>query len=192
MTPLVCFFLGEPGVGKTTAVRFVLQDVRYQSAPYAEPQYTEPPAPKWTRVRDVVAAGYYKGQAFDGADTIPYNGARAALEYWRDQFAGSATLTILDGARFATKPSLAFLREVGARVIGVHLVAGSAAEERRRKRATAAGVPEQNKSWVKGAASGAANFAAAIGAVEIDAGRNGICVAGSVIQVIQNARKETP
>jgi len=189
-SPLVLYVLGEPGIGKTTTVRFLLQDARIREQPYVEQTYTKPPAPKWTIARDVVAAGLYQGMAFDGADTIPYNGARAALEYWRDNLAPTARLTVLDGARFSTKPSLAFLRELGATIVGVHLVAANAAAERRSARATAAGVREQSKNWVKGAASGAYNFAAAIGAHKIDANRTALLVASDVFAFVEKVRTE--
>ncbi len=190
--PLVLYVLGEPGVGKTTAVRFLLRDARNREGPPVEPVYTDRPDPKWTTVRDVSAAGHYKGEPFDGADTIPYNGARVALEYWRDKIAPVARYTILDGARFATRPSLAFLRECGALIIGFHLISNGAAEARRLARATAAGTRLQNASWVKGAASGAANFAAEIGAARIDASRSALEVAGVVAELVEIARKVSP
>ncbi len=194
MTPLVLYVLGEPGIGKTTLVRAFLRDALVRDedgfpGPVRKVSYPAPPSPKWTLAGRTAAAGHYKGDAFDGADTIPYNGARAALEFWRDQIRPYTELTILDGARFATKPSLAFLREVpGIKVIGVHLVAPYDAVARRAQRCADAGTEPQNPSWVKGATTGARNFAKLIDAVEIDAKRSPLEIAGRVFDVVSFAR----
>ena len=187
---LVLYVLGEPGIGKTSLVRFLLRDAleRDEDGPKYEASFTEPPNPKWTLANGTVAAGHYKGNAFDGADTIPYNGARKALEFWRDHLLVNATLTILDGARFATKPSLAFLRDSGVSIMGVHLVAPTEAGYRRARRCDDAGTEPQNASWVKGATTGAKNFATLIGAFDVDASANALVVAGEVAAIIERAR----
>lgn len=161
MTPVILYVLGAPGVGKTTLVRTLLS---YYSDD--DPVLTQPPEPKWSLAGDAVAAGHYSGKTFDGADTIPYNGARAALEYWAQTLAESS-LTILDGARFSTGPSLARLRELapGHAIVGVYLVATDAQLDERR----AARGSNQNAAWIKGATTVARNFAAKIGATTIEA-----------------------
>lgn len=170
MRPVILFVVGAPGVGKTTLVRGFLNHPFYP-----RPLFTEPPEPKWTVVVNpdtgtapVVAAGWYKGETFDGGDTVPYSGARAALEYWRtDLWQLAPALTIFDGARFSTGPSYtyvkAFAAEVGAAVICVHLVAPDAELAARRQQRGS----NQAPAWIKGATTGARNFAARVGAVEI-------------------------
>lgn len=65
-------------------------------------------SPKWTLAGpDVALAGHYKGGTFDGADTVPYNAAEKALEYWDAELKGRS-LTILDGDRFSHDGARAF------------------------------------------------------------------------------------
>lgn len=183
----VLYVIGEPGVGKTALVRWLLRAASERHTNHAGGRawtYTEPPAPKWTAAGITFAAGYYKGEAFDGADTIPYNGARAALEHWHTHIAPHAELTILDGARFSTRTSLANLRGYGAQVLGVHLVAPLEAIERRAKRAEKAGTALQNPAWIKGAATGARNFAALIGARDLDATISPLGLFGQVANIL--------
>lgn len=172
----ILFVLGEPGVGKTTLVRQLLHHPFNPSAK----NLTEPPAPKWTTVDgEICAAGYYRGDAFDGADTVPYNGAHAALVYWSAFYRGFP-LTIFDGARFSTQPSLAMLRRLAPdhAIIGVHLVGGAAERRAARDRLT------QNATWIKGAATRAANFARLINATTVDTVEHGPRVAQAVRELI--------
>jgi hypothetical protein len=144
----VAWIVGEPGIGKTTAIRELIDSTKgvlfYEK-------------PKWTSADGIVLAGHYKGDKFDGADTIPYNGAFAALEFWRDHFvAGAATLTVFDGDRFANKNCLAAVRSMVMGhecVLKCVLLSGSCGPERRAQRGTT-----QNESWVKGSKTKAYNF----------------------------------
>jgi hypothetical protein len=173
--PVILFVLGAPGVGKTTVARQLLC---FDALPV---QFTEPPAPKWSRCGSIVAAGYYKGDTFDGADTIPYSGAKAALEYWASHYRDEVALTILDGARFSTAPSLARIRELAPRhaIVGVHLTADAAVDARRRARGS-----DQDPAWLKGATTRARNFAEQLGAFNIDASGDPSSVFWAVCDVV--------
>lgn len=146
-TLTVMWMVGEPGVGKTTLARLLLSEPRRLIA-----------APKWTLCDDgrTVAAGHYTGAAFDGADTVPYTGAIAALEYWREALSGKADLTFFDGDRFSYAGAVEFLKAVPLplRLLCVHVVAPEGVAAARR---TARGTT-QNPAWVRGRATKARRF----------------------------------
>lgn len=156
------FVLGAPGVGKTTVIRQLVPSL----LPMSGKTLTEIASPKWTVTTDRTAlAGHWRGTAFDGGDTVPYTGARAALEFWRDNLLPNVDLTIFDGDRFSTKPSLEFIRATGVTIVGVHLVADETVLAGRR----VARGSNQNETWLKGRVTKAANFADLIGAGLYDA-----------------------
>lgn len=174
----VLYVLGAPGVGKTALCRSMLglnPDGTVRGINHVRLH----PKPKWTEVltteEHLCAAGHYTGKPFDGGDTVPYTGASEALGYWVKHLMVPCGLTILDGDRFSTSPSLAFLqthrplltRQV--QVLGVHLVASPetlAARRAQRRDVTGA---IQNETWVKGRVTKARNFAQRINALELDA-----------------------
>lgn len=143
----VVWVVGEPGAGKTTLVRRLLPT---GSAPVVAGKV------KWTIGPGACAAGTYTGAPFDGADTVPYDGAKACLEWWRDaSLARRCPLTILDGERFSNATVVKWFQDnaPGVRLVCVFVETIHAASRR------AARGSKQNATWVKGRASKARNFA---------------------------------
>ncbi len=142
--PGVLWVLGEPGVGKTSLVRGLIEGL---ALTYVE-------NPKWTLAGARVAlAGHYKGGTFDGADTVPYNAADKALEYWDVELRGKYPLTILDGDRFSHDRARDFFAS-RASVFGVLLEGPpDLVAARRAERGSA-----QDPSWVAGRRTKSARF----------------------------------
>lgn len=139
--------VGEPGVGKTTLVRRLI-----------EPGSKRSLKPKWTIGKAIVAAGHYVGGKFDGADTVPYNGAAEALEFWRIELLPKMQLTIFDGDRFSNAKSVGFVAVQSALPVQAacaHLVLPEADAAARR----AARGGKQSETWVRGRKTKAARFA---------------------------------
>jgi hypothetical protein len=144
----VLWLVGEPGAGKTTLARQIIEVPSKMTA-----------KPKWTIGSKVVAAGHYTGGKFDGADTVPYNGAKEALAFWREMLAHKAELTLLDGDRFSNATAVEFFKSyVGPggrpRLLCVLLKpSAELAAERRKLRGS-----DQNETWLKGRVTKANNF----------------------------------
>lgn len=131
----VLFIVGPPGVGKTTLVRAVL------GMPLA---FIE--KPKWTLAVGMCAAGHYKGETFDGADRVPYNGVDEALKYWEKELQ-DRRVTIFDGDRFSypkVVERLCKATDVSPKCV-ILRASNAALTERRAQRGS-----NQNESWMKG------------------------------------------
>ena len=86
-------------------------------------------------------------------DTVPYNGAAAAIGYWHSRLAAHGKLTILDGDRFAARSSIDAVGPSYKKVV-IHLKADSSTLDlRRSSRGT-----KQNQIWCKGRETKAFNF----------------------------------
>ena len=148
---LVLFLLGSPGVGKTSLARRLLWSGG------REPTLLH--RPKWSFTDTVCAAGHYKGELFDGADTIPYSGAKEALERWSQMFV-TWPLTILDGDRMSTKGTLEFLDRYNVQRYAILLQASPLdLIARRQERGS-----NQNPAWIKGRETKSERFANQVGA----------------------------
>lgn len=139
----VLWVLGEPGVGKTTLVRELTRGL--------DLSFVE--NPKWTLAEGIALAGHYKGGTFDGADTVPYNGVEAALQYWEGNLRDRYPLTLLDGDRFSHDGARQFFSERAA----TYAVLLTAPEElvaaRRKERGS-----NQSATWIAGRKTKSARF----------------------------------
>ncbi len=153
----VVWIIGDPGAGKTSIVRALLKEDSWHGTVGSLTQVTQ--RPKWTVGRYVVAAGHYTGEPFDGADTVPYNGAMDALEFWLDNF-NSKSVTILDGDRFSNGAALVFFKThvPEHQLVCVRVLAETEQLAAQRKARIAITGKEQNATWLKGRSTKVANF----------------------------------
>lgn len=153
------WLVGAPAAGKTTLARALLF--------YGEEPFTIYDKPKWTLSGPRCAAGHYTGSTFDGADRLPYNGVRPALEMWDALLRPHVALTLFDGDRTSSAACVEWVTPRVERVACLHLVASASTLEARRD----ARGSKQNASWAKGRATKSARFAESFGslAVQIDA-----------------------
>ena len=146
--PCVMFVVGAPGVGKTTALTGLLD-------PFDMALIQRP---KWTLSQDVALVGHYGSGGFDGGDTIAYNGAAEALDYWLAHIYSdpSVNLSVLDGDRFSS--GNCWRRVTGAvdrdQIRCVYLTCDEATLDHRR----AARNNKQNPAWMRGRGTKAFNF----------------------------------
>jgi hypothetical protein len=142
---MVLFVVGEPGVGKTTLVRRLLEPDSYLVQ-----------RPKWTVGATVCAAGHYTGDKFDGADTVPYNGVLEALTFWSAELKDKR-LTIFDGDRFSNASAVSALRSASPG-LDARCVLIAADPDVVAARRVARG-SNQNAAWVKGRRTKSLRFA---------------------------------
>lgn len=138
------WIVSEPGVGKTTVARAFLESLGDRAGEIANP--------KWTGFGAAAAAGWWRGEKFDGADTLAISQIKPAMSYWRDELKHVA-IAVLDGDKLANAGALSVALEASARVVCFLLAGEAEAAERRVARGTA-----QNPSWVKGQQTKARRF----------------------------------
>jgi len=149
----VLWMVGEPGIGKTSAARELLPK---ELQLIAKPKWTLEAGTGQATSARVCAAGHYTGALFDGADTVPYNGAKEALEFWRERLSHHE-LTLFDGDRFSNKTAVEFFKGLRNPPRLVCVLFDAADEDlaagRRKQRGS-----NQNESWVRGRTTKARNF----------------------------------
>lgn len=144
MRRMVLWIVGEPGIGKTTIARMLLESHWRRDL--------EIISPKWTGFGpDMCAAGWWRGEKFDGADTLPISQIKLALPYWRDHM--SHRVAVIDGDKLSNSGAVQVANEMGARMACVLLTGVSEAIDRRLVRGTA-----QNEKWIDGRRTKARNF----------------------------------
>jgi hypothetical protein len=148
------FVVGAPGVGKTTAMRALFKRWDPSGLAFLNP------SPKWTvALGSFAAAGHYTGDAFDGADTVPYSGAKAALELLEKSLKEwEPRVVVFDGDRFSHKGALDVVSGLMPSVC-VQLVAPKEVLEQRRKERGS----NQNAQWLTGRATKSQRFAELFG-----------------------------
>lgn len=173
----VLWVVGEPGVGKTTFSRSLLASYGPLRVEIAKPKWTifhpEDPEglPGHRPATACAAVGSWKGDKFDGGDTVPPSDILPALGLYAERFAGRGEvrpyrLVLFDGAKFSNSNAIHFIRKslaeagtfLDSRLVCVHIVGPTSAAAGRAAR-VAAGARPQNESWVRGRRTAAANFA---------------------------------
>lgn len=148
--PVALWLVGEPGAGKTTIARALLQ---YAVQEYAHDWtlYSRSTSPR----PDVCAVGRYNANPFSGGDTVPPSRIWPALEYWAGHLS-QTPLTLFDGDKFANQNVRQIVSGMGALCLCVLVVSPCAAEFRAER---AMGCKRlQSVIWVKGRATKARNF----------------------------------
>lgn len=130
-------------MGKTTLARKLIGNVQEVVA-----------RPKFTIAERAVAAGHYTGAVFDGADTVPYNGAAQVIDLWKQLYADARPLFLLDGDRFSNANSKASIVAANVRPLCILLEAeDDVLAQRRFVRGST-----QDPVWMAGRATKARNF----------------------------------
>ena len=145
MSHRVVFVVGPPGVGKTKALEGLLD-------PFTTALVLRP---KWTISPPVALVGHY-GDTCGGGDTVPYDGAATAVDYWFMNVLPDEglTTTVLDGDGFSTIGILRRLQGQGLDPICILLQANEDTLTQRRANRNS----KQSPTWMKGRATKALNF----------------------------------
>jgi ABC-type dipeptide/oligopeptide/nickel transport system ATPase component len=143
--PVVVWIVGEPGVGKTTLCRGLIRHF-----PATRHEISNP---KWTVFGDkAAAAGFWRGDKFDGADTLPISQIKPAIAYIGTNLRHCEVI-LLDGDKLASANAVAAVKEMDASRLCYLLEDPEVAARRRCIRGT-----NQNETWVRGRATKARRF----------------------------------
>ncbi len=143
MTQLIVWLVGEPGIGKTTVAKKLLESYG--------PRGHEYQCPKWTCFGEVAGAGHWRGTKFDGTDTLPISDIKLALPFFVNVI--PAKIAILDGDKLASQSAIQFATEVECKLMCFHFIGSETARQRRIVRGTT-----QREHWVAGRRTKAQNF----------------------------------
>lgn len=144
MSQLILWLVGEPGIGKTTIARQLLESFG--------PRGLEYQIPKWTAFGERAAgAGYWRGTKFDGADTLPISHIGLALPFFVNVI--PCEFAILDGDKLASQNAVEFALDTRCRVMCFHFIGQETARRQRLARGTT-----QQEHWVRGRRTKAQNF----------------------------------
>jgi hypothetical protein len=151
--PVLVYVIGEPGVGKSTAMRMATEGL--QRAPIPGAPVREVLLHPVTAVVAGIELGRRRPGGFSGTDALPMNAVVAAEEYLVSGRAADETRLLLgEGARLGNRRFLAAAADAGWAVNLVTVIGPETAIRRRQARGT-----HQNPAWVKGAATSAARLA---------------------------------
>ncbi len=151
--------IGEPGVGKTTVMRAVLDEIRL------DPERLG--AARWMRsdAEKLIVMGNYGGHTFDGTDRLSmscYADLERAAGYFADQLPGYAILW--EGDRMTRQRWLDALVQHGYELVVFHVTAeAGAAQARRDSRGS-----NQNPSWIAGRRTTSARLGLRSNATDVD------------------------
>jgi hypothetical protein len=142
---IALWIVGEPGIGKTTLTSRLIDNwggQKYLSC-----------SPKWTCGKGFAAAGHYRGDVFDGADSVPIQGINPLLASLRLAPRKLTELVVFDGDKFSTAKAVDTCKELHRRCVVILMEGQALAENRRKLRGTS-----QHPSWVKGRRTKASRF----------------------------------
>lgn len=142
---IAVWLVGPPGAGKTTLIKQYIDSF--------DTEFIE--SPKWTITNNLLLAGHYFGEKFDGADTVPYNAIDKTLHFWQNNLLPDPkyTITIFDGDRFSDRKSLEYVLRFCSGLCVYLNLSRVELDKRRRKRGS-----KHNTSWVKGRETKSKNF----------------------------------
>ena len=153
------YLIGEPGSGKTTAARKLIEQL---GAAFAVPGPAK--AMVFPETKTLVL-GHYDERTFSGTDTLSYTAADAVADFIRTQADALGVTRIFgEGDRLANSGFLNDCALVCDLTVACLTVSPNTAEKRRLERGS-----NQNQTWIKGRASKIRRLAAEFKAEEISA-----------------------
>jgi P-loop Nucleotide Kinase3 len=153
--PTLVYVIGEPGVGKTTAMRSATTGLARTIIPARFGGVTREVLVNPNSLGVVgVELGFRRDGGFSGTDSLAMNAVVGACAYLTSGRAEQESHLILgEGARLGNNRFLSAAVHAGWAVRLVHILGAEVAAARRQARGS-----KQNESWVKGSATRAARL----------------------------------